>query len=88
MTDGADVIFMGMGEHDGENVFGALFEKTDIRHDDIDAGRIGLAAEQHPAIDHDPFALVRRPEAIGVEIHTDLARAAERKQDQFVAMCG
>ena len=47
-------------------------------------GVVAFAPEQHAAIDDDPFAVVRRAEAIGVEIHADLARPAERQEDQFV----
>ena len=50
-------------------------------------GVVGLAPEQHAAIHHDPFALVGRAVAVGVEIHADLAGAAERQEDEFV-VCG
>ena len=48
-------------------------------------GVVAFAPEQHAAIDDDPLPVVRRPEAIGVEIHADLARPAQRQEDQFVA---
>ena len=84
MADRADVIFMSVGEHDGQNILALLGEIADIGHDEVDARRRALAAEQHAAIDHDPLAVVRRAETIGVEIHADLTRATKREQYEFV----
>ncbi len=84
MGDGADMIFMRVGQHDGTHVFALFGKVADIGHDEIDAGRGALAAEHHAAIDDDPIAIIGRTIAIGVEIHPDLARAAERQEDEFI----
>ena len=78
------MVLMGVGGDDAQHVLAPLGEKRDIGHDEVDAGRGCLAAEQHAAIDHDPLRVVGRPEAIGVEIHADLARPAQRQEDEFV----
>ena len=43
-------------------------------------------AEGHAAIDDDPLAAALRPKAVGGHVHADLADAAERHEDQFVAV--
>ena len=83
--DGADMILVRMGGDNGQHIFGLFGQKADIGHDDIHAGCGGFAPEQHAAIHDDPFAPRWRAKAIGVEIHADLARAAKRQEDQFVA---
>ncbi len=80
----ADVIFMRMRQHNAADVLFQLREVADVRHDEIDAGIWPFLAEQHAAIDDDPFAVVGRAIAVGVEVHADFARAAEGEQNQLV----
>ena len=69
--------------------FVALFlEEGDVRQDEVDARQV-RPGEGDAAIDDDPVAVVRRPEAVEAQIHADLADAAERHEDQFgLARCG
>jgi hypothetical protein len=86
--DGADVILMGVGQHDAEDVVGVLLDEAGVRQDNLDAGR-GLVAEGHAEIDHDPLAGVRRAEAVEIEVHADLVRPAQRQEDELVVrVCG
>ena len=82
------MILMRMGGDDAQHILALLRQIADVGHDEVDARRVGLAAEQHAAIDDDPLAVVGRAEAIGVEIHADLARPAQRQEDQFVVAFG
>ena len=52
------------------------------------ARRRAFAAEHYSAIHDDPLPVVRRPEAIGIEVHADLARAAQREEDKLVMTAG
>ncbi len=55
----AHMIFMGMGENNAENVAPVLFDKFDIRHDNINTGRVRIA-ECNAHIDDYPFAVMGR----------------------------
>src|SRR5690606_11420703 len=44
------------------------------------------SAEADAAIDHDPFALALRTEAIGSHVHANLANAAKRQEDEFIPL--
>ncbi len=79
----AQVVLVGVGQDDAENVVGIGLDELGIRQDDLDARR-RLVAERHAQVDDDPLAIVRRPEAVQVEIHADLVRPAERQEDEFV----
>ena len=79
---------MRVREHETADVLLQLREVADVRHDEIDTGVGPFAAEQHAAIDDDPFAVVGRPVAIGVEIHADFARAAEGQENQLGVAAG
>src|SRR5690606_27967018 len=60
------------------------FGEPDVGEDEIDARRFGRIPERDAAIDHDPFAMLRRAVAVEPEIHPDLADAAEWQEDKFV----
>ena len=45
-------------------------------------------AEGDAEIDHDPLARMRRTVAVKVEVHPDLVRAAERQEDELIALVG
>ena len=59
-----------------------LFDESEVRQNDLDAGffRIG---EGDAAIDHQPFALAPRADAIERDVHADFAEATKRHEDQF-----
>ncbi len=56
--DGADMVLVGVGQHDAEDVVGVLLDEGRVGQDDLDARR-GLVAEGHAQVDHDPLARVR-----------------------------
>ena len=78
--DGADMVLMAVGEDDAEQVVAPLLDEGEVGQDQLDA-RIGRVGEGHAEIDHDPFALA----AVEIDVHADLARAAEREEEQFLA---
>ena len=84
--DGADMILMRMGQHDAQHVLALLRQIADVRHDQIDARRVGLRARTSRRNRPRSIAGVGRAEAIGVEIHADLARAAKRQENEFVIL--
>jgi hypothetical protein len=62
-------------------------DEARVRQDQIDARKRQIG-KRHAAVDDDPFALRRRAEAVEREVHADLAHAAKRAEDQFVAFGG
>src|SRR5882724_11812486 len=80
----ADVIFMRVGQNDGEELMSALFDEAGIGHDDVDTWRV-VVAEHDTEIDHDPLAARLGPITIEIEIHADLTRTAKRHEDQFLS---
>ena len=78
--DGADMVLMAVGEHDAEQIGAMLLDEGEIGEDQLDP-RIGRIGEGHAEIDHHPFALA----AVEIDVHADLARAAEREEEQFFA---
>ena len=74
------MILMGMGQHEAEEIGAILHDEGGIRHDDVDSRR-RLIAEGDSEIDHQPFAVM----AVEIEIHPDLAAAAERQEQELVA---
>ena len=75
------MVFMGVGEHEAQNIFALFDEIGDIRQDQIDAGQMLLGRKRHAAVDDDPLPAAAIAEAIDREIHPDLAEAAERRED-------
>src|SRR3546814_7386126 len=74
------MVFMAVGEDDAEQVRLALLDEGDVGQDELDPG-IGGIGEGEAEIDHHPFALG----AIEIDVHADLARAAKREEEEFVA---
>ncbi len=56
--DGADVVLVGVGQHDAQDVVGVVLDEVGVGQDDLDARR-GLVAEGHAQVDDDPLAVVR-----------------------------
>jgi hypothetical protein len=84
IDDGAEMIFVGVGQDQADEVLPFFFQKADIGHDEIDARQMLLVAEGYAEINRKPAALVSVAEAIDRQVHADLADAAERRKGQFV----
>ena len=54
--DGADMIFMPMGQDDAEQVVAPILDEAQVRQDQFHAGIIGIGKGQ-AEVDHDPLAL-------------------------------
>ena len=80
----AEMVLMRVGQHDAEEVAALLDQIADVRQDQVDAGQF-LAGEGDAEIDGDPLPAALGAEAVEREIHPDLADAAERREDKFVA---
>ena len=78
------MVFMGVRQHEPDQVLALFFEKADIGHDQIDARQMLLVAEGHAEIDREPGALMAVAEAVDRQVHADLADAAERRKGQFI----
>ena len=78
------MVFVGMGQHEADQVLAFFFEEADVGHDGIDAGQMLLVAKGHAEIDREPGALMAIAEAIDRQVHADLADAAERRKGQFI----
>ena len=81
------MVFMGMREHEPDQVFPLFFQKADIRHDQIDARQMLLVAKGNAEIDREPGALMAVAEPVDRQVHADLADAAERRKHQFIRPC-
>jgi hypothetical protein len=80
IRNGADMVLMAVGEDDAEQVLAPLLDEGEIGQDQFDAG-IGRIGEGEAKVDHDPFALA----AVEIDVHANLAGAAEREEEQFLA---
>ena len=78
------MVFMGVGQHQADQVLALFFEKADIGHDQVDARQMLLVAKGHAEIDREPGALMAVAEAVDRQVHADLADAAERRKGQFI----
>ena len=78
------MIFVSVRQHEAKQVFSLLFEKADVRHDQVDAGQVLLVAEGDAEIDREPGSLMAVAEAVDRQVHADLADAAERRKGQLV----
>jgi hypothetical protein len=69
------MIFVGMSDDDADEVLLDLFDKSNVRQDEVDARQF-VAGKGDAEIDHQPFAFFGRPKAIESAIHADLAKTA------------
>ncbi len=76
------MVLMRMGEQEAGEIVLFLGEEADVGKNDVDA-RLGLAAEGHAHVDDQPVAVPLAAIAVEVEIHADLANAAERHEDEL-----
>ena len=83
---GAEMIFMRVGEQEPGDIVPLFLDEPNVGKDHIDAG-LGLAAEGDAHIDDEPFAGALAAVAVEVEIHADLAHAAERQEDEIGFRC-
>ena len=79
MTDGADVVLVRVREDEPGQVLVPFLDEGGIGHEHIDTGqtRIGV---RHAEVDHQPAPGV----AVEIEVHADLAGAAERQEIEFL----
>src|SRR4029079_18535011 len=85
LDDGADVVLVGMRDDDAGKVGAVLLDETHIWEDDVDAGVVLALGEGDAAIDHQPAALILRPETVEIGVHADLAQTAKCQEHEFVA---
>src|SRR5258708_8523790 len=78
------MIFMGVGQHQTNEILPLFFEKANVRHDEIDARQVLLIAKGHAEVDGEPGALMAIAEPVDRKVHADLADAAKRREGQFV----
>ena len=75
----ADVVLVGMRQHHADQILAAFFDEIEIGENQLDPG-VFVAAEGHAQIDHQPLAFA----AIEIDVHANLARAAQRTEQQLV----
>ncbi len=80
----AEMVLVRMGEQEAGDIVALLLEEADVGEDDVDA-RLLVAAEGDAHVDDQPLARPRAAVAVEVEIHADLANAAERHEDELGA---
>src|SRR5206468_12178576 len=71
---------VAVGQNDSGKPVLLFLDELEIRQDQLDARIIGTG-EGQPEVDHDPLAAA----AVEIDVHADLARAAERAEQQFFA---
>ncbi len=82
MRDGADMVLMGVGDHQAQKLVPPFGNEGRIGHDHI-GFRQFVAAEANAAIDGQIFAVA----PVKVEIHANLARPAQGQEGQFAWFC-
>ena len=75
----AEMVFVAVGDEEGEHVVAALAQEGDVGQDEVDAQHL-VAREGQPAVDHDDLAAVLD----GRHVLADLAHPAERDDLQGV----
>ena len=86
VEDGAEMVLVRVGEHEGEKIVPLVEQTADVRHDQVDAGQI-VAREGDAEVDREPLARILAAEAVEREVHADLAHAAEGREDELVRGC-
>ena len=80
----AEVILMGVRQHETDEVLPFLFEKPDVRHDEIDTRQMLFVAEGNAKIDRQPASLMAVAKPVDRQVHADLAHASKRGKHQFI----
>ena len=78
----AEMILMRVGEQQAVDVVALVLEEADVGQDDVDAG-LGVAAEGDAHVDDQPLARAAAAIAVEIQIHADLAHAAQRQEDEI-----
>ena len=76
------MILVRVRRDDAEQPVAPLDDKGRVGHDHIDPGLVLLLAEGDAAIDDQPLAAI----AVEIEVHPDLAGAAERQEIERVGI--
>ncbi len=82
MRHRADMVLVRVGDHQRRQAVAAVGDEGRVGHHDLDL-RVFRPAEADAAIDGQPAAVA----AVKVEVHTDLARPAQRQEGQVVGHC-
>jgi hypothetical protein len=78
------MVFVGVGQHQADQVLALFLQEADVGHDQIDARQMLLIAKGYPEIDCKPRALMAVAEAVDRQVHADLADATKRRKSQFI----
>ena len=76
----ADMVLVAVGEDDPGELVLLLLDELQLGQDQVDARVIGVG-EGQPEVDHQPLAAA----AVEVDVHADLARPAERAEQELFA---
>ena len=74
--DRTNVVLVRMRDDDAGKLVALGLNEPQIGKYDVDAG-LGLSRKCDPQIDHDPLTIIRRADAIEIDIHPDFAEAAQ-----------
>ena len=80
VRNGADMVLVPVGQDNAGEAVPLAFDELEVRKNEIDARVIGVG-ESEAEVDHQPFAL----RAVEIDVHADLARSAERAEQQLFA---
>ena len=82
LRHGADVVLVGVRQHEPEKIGALLLDETQVGQHDIDA-RLELAGKGDAEIDHDPFARLRGTVPVEIDVHADFAGAPQGQEDEL-----
>ena len=81
---GADMVFVRVRQDEADErlLFGG--DEAQIRKHDVSA-RLRVARKGDAEIDHEPLPVLGRAVTVEIDVHADLAQAAERQEYEFVS---
>jgi len=82
MANGANMVFVRVGDEDTVNHRATLFQPSDVRQDQIDARCAVHIGEGDAQINNDQAFCVFWPVSVDIGVHADLSCAAEGQIDQ------
>src|SRR5690606_3329821 len=80
---GAVMILVCVGEDDTGERAALFLDEAKVRQYDLDAGLV-LLGEGQAEVDHQPAPVVLRPDAVKVNIESDLAETTKAQKDDLV----
>ena len=85
IRQGADVVFVPVGQNDGPDILAVLLEIGGVRDDDIHAEQLDFG-EHHSGVNHDDVVAVTQ----GQHVHAELAQTAQGncQQGRITQWCG